>query len=67
MIPAYPNLRQLMRRENVSYKELSNVAGMSKTAFCLSLWGFRRWKFTEAVKICCFFQTENIERVFVRN
>ena len=66
MITVYPVLRQLMAEKHVKYKELAAIAGISRIECCLSMWGLRQWKLTEAVNICCFFRTKNIERVFVR-
>ena len=66
MITVYPTLRQLMRNRGISYKELADIANISKAKCCLSLWGIRRWKLTESVNICCFFNTPNVEQVFVR-
>lgn len=66
MITVYPVLRQLMRNKNVTLKDLAKIANISKTKCCLSMWGVRRWKLTEAVNICCFFNTPNPEQVFVR-
>jgi hypothetical protein len=67
MITVYPVLRQLMREKGINFKELADIANMSRIECCLSLLGIRQWKLTEAVNICCFFCTENLERTFVRN
>ena len=66
MIAVYPVLRQRMRERQITNRELSVVAGMSNAAFFLSMLGIRRWKLTEAVNICCFFRTYDIEQLFVR-
>ncbi len=64
MITAYPVLRQHIRDRGVSLKELANVAETNIIALSLKLLGIKRWKLTEAVKICCFFNTPDAERLF---
>lgn len=66
MITVYPILRQLMKEKQIKNKELAKIAGISRTQCFLSMVGVRQWKLTEAVNICCFFCTQNMERVFVR-
>lgn len=66
MITVYPVLRQRMKEQRITFKELSAVAGISSLAFHLKIWGIRRWKLTEAVKICCFFRTQEVEHLFVQ-
>lgn len=66
MIAVYPVLRQRMKEQQITTKELSAVAGISSLAFHLKLWGIKRWNLTEAVKICCFFRTHEVEHLFVR-
>ncbi len=66
MITVYPVLRQRMRENKITSGELAVVAGMSRTAFYLKMCGIKRWKLTEAVKICCFFRTHDVEHLFVR-
>lgn len=67
MITVYPVLRQRMRDQNITYKELAAVVGINRMALCLSMWGIRRWKLTEAIKICSYFRTNDVENIFVRN
>jgi hypothetical protein len=67
MIQLYPVLRQTMKDNNIKIKELSIIAGMNRIDCILSLWGIRRWKLTEAVKICSFFNCVDAEKMFVRN
>lgn len=67
MITVYPVLRQRMREHGVSDKELAAVAGISRIAYQLKMWGIKRWTLTEAVKICGFFRCPDAEHLFVRN
>ena len=67
MITVYPVLRQRMKEQGVSGKELAAVAGITRIAFQLKMWGIKRWTLTEAVRICCFFRTPDAEHLFVRN
>ena len=66
MIGVYPVLRQRMREQQLSMKDLATAAGISRTAFFMKICGIKRWKLTEAVKICCFFRTQDVEHLFVR-
>lgn len=64
MITAYPVLRQHIKERGVSLKELANVANINIIALYLKMLGIRRWKLTEAVKICCLFNTPDAEHLF---
>lgn len=66
MITVYPVLRQRMMEQQITSKDLAAVAGVNRMAFYLKMCGIKRWKLTEAVKICCFFRTHNAEHLFVR-
>lgn len=66
MIGVYPVLRQRMMEQQITSKDLAAVAGISRTAFFMKICGIKRWKLTEAVKICCFFRTQDVEHLFVR-
>lgn len=66
MIRFYPVLRQYMRDRGVCWKELAAVAEVNTFTFHMKMWGIRRWKLPEAVKICCFFRAPNAEHLFVR-
>ena len=66
MITVYPVLRQRMKEQQITIRELATVAGISSVAFYLKICGLKRWKLTEAVKICCFFRTQELEHLFVR-
>jgi hypothetical protein len=67
MIAVYPVLRQYIKNTGVSWHELAIVAGIHPFIFHLKIWGIKRWTLTEAVRICGFFNTPNVELVFVRN
>lgn len=67
MITVYPVLRQMMEKHGVTNRELRAVAGVSRTAYYLKMWGIKRWSLPEAVKICGFFNTPDAEHLFVRN
>lgn len=66
MITVYPVLRQRMREQDVSYRELSSICGVSIVGVLLKMWGIRRWNVTDVVKLCCFFRTPDAEHLFVR-
>ena len=67
MITVYPVLRQRMREHGVSYRELATIAQTTVLSFYLKMWGIKRWTLTEAVRICGFFRTPDVEHLFVRN
>lgn len=66
MITVYPVLRQRIRDQGVTYRELAAVTGVSWWTFCLKMWGIKRWSLTDAVKICGFFRYPDVEHLFVR-
>lgn len=66
MIKSFPVLRQHMRESNVCWKELAVVAGVNSFTFHLKMWGIKRWKLTEVLRICCFFRVPDAEHLFVR-
>jgi hypothetical protein len=67
MITVYPVLSQRMKEHGVSVRELAAYAGMSRVAFYLKMWGVKRWRLTDTVRICCFFRTPDAEHLFVRD
>jgi DNA-binding XRE family transcriptional regulator len=67
MITRYPVLRQQMMKNGTTLKELSAAVGISPTALRLKMWGIKRWKLTEALSICCFFRSHDVERMFYKN
>ena len=64
MITVYPVLRQLMRENNTTIKELAAITNVNTITLCLKMWGIKRWKLTEALSICCFFRTHDVEHLF---
>ena len=64
MITVYPVLRQHMKERKVTYKELAAVINNNVFSVHLKMLGIKRWKLAEAVSICCFFHTQDIELVF---
>lgn len=64
MLSVYPVLSQLMREHGVTRKELAAVTNLNRLTLYLRLWGIKRWKLTEAVSICCFFNTHDVEHLF---
>ena len=66
MIKAYPRLRQYLKENGVSYKEIAVVAGINSFTFHLKMWGIKRWKLAEVLRICCFFRCPDAEHLFVR-
>lgn len=67
MITVYPVLRQRMTEHGVSCGELATIAGITVFEVYLRLWGLKRWKLPESVRVCCFFRTPDVEHLFVRN
>lgn len=67
MITVYPVLRQRMREHGVTNRELAVAIGNNPIAFKMKMWGIKRWKLTDAVKICGFFRYPDAEHLFVRN
>lgn len=66
MITVYPVLRQRMREQGVTGRELAAVIGTNLGTFYLKMWGIKRWSLTDAVKICGFFRYPDAEHLFVR-
>ena len=66
MITVYPVLRQYMKERNTTLRELAMVADVNMIALRLKMCGLKRWKLTEVLRICCFFHTNNAERLFSR-
>ena len=64
MITVYPILRQQMRKHNTTIKDLAVLTGENIISIYLKMWGIKRWKLTEAVKICCFFHHQDVEHLF---
>lgn len=64
MITCYPILRQLMIESGTTFVELASVGNMSMFELQLKMLGIRRWKLTEVVRICCFFNTQESEHLF---
>lgn len=67
MILRYPVLRQRIRENEVSWAELASVVGVTPLSFHMKMWGLKRWTLTDAVRICGFFRTPDVEHLFVRN
>jgi hypothetical protein len=67
MIKVYPRLRQYLKENEISWWELSAVAGINMFNFHLKMFGIKRWDLTEVVRICCFFRCPDAEHLFVRN
>ena len=66
MIPVYPVLRQRMKEQGITSRELAAAAEMSLPAFYMRILGFKQWELPEVVRICCFFRTPDAEHLFVR-
>lgn len=64
MISAYPALRQRMRESGISYRDLAKIAEVDTITLYFKMIGIKRWKLTEAVRICCFFNTQEVEHLF---
>lgn len=64
MITVYPALGQLMARNGTTLKELAEIADTNIVSLAFKMLGIKRWKLHEAVRICCFFHTQNAERLF---
>ncbi len=66
MIRLFPVLRQYLRESKIGWTEIAAVAGINSFTFHMKMWGIKRWKLTEALSICCFFRTPDVEHLFVR-
>jgi DNA-binding XRE family transcriptional regulator len=66
MLSVYPVLAQYMKDHGTTLKELAAVAKLNRLTLCMRLWGIKRWNLTEAVSICCFFNTQDVEQMFHR-
>lgn len=66
MISVYPVLSQHIKDHGITLKELAAVANLNRLTLCMRLWGIKRWNLTEAVSICCFFNTHDVEQMFHR-
>lgn len=64
MVTCYPVLRQQMRDLGITYAELASAISMDATELYLKMLGIKRWKLTEVFNICCFFRTNDAERLF---
>ena len=64
MVTRYPILCQRMKECGTTYDELAAVANTSVVSLHLKMVGIKRWKLTEAVKICCFFRSQDVEHLF---
>lgn len=64
MITVFPVLRQYMQKHGTTLKELAAITKLNIFTLCLKMWGIKRWKLTEAVSICCFFHTSDVEHLF---
>lgn len=63
----YPVLRKRMKEQGISSKELAAVIGVSRITFYLKLWGITKWSLPEAIMVCCYFNTPDVEQLFLRN
>lgn len=64
MVTCYPILRQHMLATGTTYSELASIANVSIVTLHLKMLGIKRWKLTEALRICCFFHTQDAEHLF---
>lgn len=64
MITVYPVLSQQMKKYGMTFSELAAIADISVISVYLKMWGIKRWKLTEVLRICCFFRTPNAEHLF---
>jgi hypothetical protein len=67
MIALFPVLRQRIKQTNISWTEAAAVAGVSPFEFHLKMWGIKGWTLADAVRLCAFFRTPDVEHLFVRN
>lgn len=66
MLSVYPVLSQCMKDHGVTSKELAAVANLNRLTLFMKMVGIKRWNLTEAVSICCFFNTHDVEQMFHR-
>lgn len=66
MVTCYPILRQRMIEFGTTYEELAAVANINIVSLHMKMLGMKRWKLTEALRICCFFRTHDVEHLFYK-
>lgn len=64
MLTCYPALYRKMVECGTTCKELAAILGVSKFTLYAKMLGLKRWKLTEVLRICCFFRTQDAERMF---
>lgn len=64
MIQVYPVLRQRMKDNDITYKQLAAVIEVDVFTLWLKMCGIKQWCLPEVAKICCFFRTPDAERMF---
>lgn len=64
MITYYPILRQQMKERRINFIDLARVTKTSIASIHLKMLGLKRWKLTEVLRICCFFNTPDAEHLF---
>ena len=66
MLSFYPILCQYMKRHGTTYRDLASITNNNIVTLHLKMLGIKRWKLTEVLRICCFFNTNDAERMFTR-
>jgi hypothetical protein len=66
MVTVYPILRQHMIDCGVTVRELAAITNTNIPTLYMKMWGIKRWTLTDAVNICCFFNTLDAEHLFRR-
>lgn len=64
MITCYPIIYRKLVETKTKYKELAAIANIDIFTLHLKMLGIKRWKLTEVVSICCFFNTQDAEHLF---
>lgn len=62
----YPVLQEHISKHGTSFRELATITNSNIISLCLKMWGLKRWKLTDVVSICCFFNNPNAEHLFCR-
>ena len=55
MLFVYPNLVTVMKKRDMSYKDLAAILGISEYATYRRLRGFTGWKLNETLYLCQYF------------
>lgn len=62
----YINLRNEMKKKNVSTHVLADLIGVSENILMDKLKGSLPWDLSEVLNICCYFKISDVKFLFLR-